>query len=190
MDLDPATPAPAFLFETFRFDRHGGLSRRREDGSWAQMAVGSRALDVLRTLVEQRGELVTKQALMDAAWGGVTVEDANLTVQMSALRRILDEGRSGASCIQTVIGRGYRFLPAVTREIAPAHPRSASAPPGITQPPIGNSEPPRDMPVTKLPVATPAPRGFPLWLTVAVALIMGALGFGARQGDRGWQPEL
>jgi hypothetical protein len=43
-----------------------------------------------------------------------TVEYSNLPVQIAALRRLLDEGRSGQSCIQTLPGRGYRFVDPVT----------------------------------------------------------------------------
>ncbi len=51
---------------------------------------------------------------MHAVWPETVVEDSNLTVQISALRRILDEGRSEGSCIQTIPGRGYRFVGRVT----------------------------------------------------------------------------
>jgi hypothetical protein len=54
------------------------------------------------------------------------VEDTNLTVQISALRRILDRGRAGGSCIQTVAGRGYRFVGAVVRCDRAAEARVAS----------------------------------------------------------------
>ena len=64
------------------------------------------------------GELVTKQTLMQAVWPGTIVEEANLTVQIATLRKVLDEGRTAGSCIQTVIGRGYRFRPSVER-VAP-----------------------------------------------------------------------
>ena len=58
-------------------------------------------------------------------WPETVVEDSNLTVQISALRRVLDRGRGNGSCIQTVAGRGYRFVAAMT------HP-SAEAPPAST----------------------------------------------------------
>jgi hypothetical protein len=51
---------------------------------------------------------------MDAVWPNAAVEESNLTVQISALRRALDADRSGASSIQTVPGRGYRFALPVT----------------------------------------------------------------------------
>jgi DNA-binding winged helix-turn-helix (wHTH) protein len=105
----PAT-ADIFLFEGFRLDRWGdGLSRRDERGVFVPVSVGLRALDVLGVLVERSDDLVSKEEIMAAVWGRTVVENANLTVQISALRRILDQGRSEGSCIQTVAARGYRF---------------------------------------------------------------------------------
>jgi adenylate cyclase len=114
MSNGPHPHDDTLCFEEFRLDRSEGLCRRHDSGRWDPVVVGSRAVDTLRVLAERRGQLATKQALMDAVWPGIAVEDANLTMQISALRRILDEGRVGGSCIQTIIGRGYRFLPAVT----------------------------------------------------------------------------
>ena len=80
-----------------------------------QVAVGSRALDVLGVLIERAGELVSKDEIMDVVWPGTTVEEANLTVQISALRRVLDNRGSERSTIQTVAGRGYRFVAVITQ---------------------------------------------------------------------------
>jgi DNA-binding winged helix-turn-helix (wHTH) protein len=105
-----------FLFEEFRLDRQGeGLSRRNERGVFVPMPIGLRALDVLGVLVERSGDLVTKEQIMAAVWGQAVVESANLTVQISGLRRVLDGGRAEGSCIQTVAARGYRFVAPVTR---------------------------------------------------------------------------
>ena len=109
---------PGFRFDAFRLDHRSGLCRLNGSGKAEPVALGSRALDVLKTLVESDGELVTKQTLMQAVWPGTIVEEANLTVQIATLRKVLDEGRTTASCIQTVIGRGYRFRPSVER-VAP-----------------------------------------------------------------------
>jgi adenylate cyclase len=107
--------ADSFLFEGFRLDRRGdGLSRRDETGVFVPIPIGRRALDVLGVLVERRGNLVSKEEIMAAVWGRTAVENANLTVQIAAVRRVLDQGRSEGSCIQTVAGRGYRFTAAVT----------------------------------------------------------------------------
>jgi TolB-like protein/DNA-binding winged helix-turn-helix (wHTH) protein/cytochrome c-type biogenesis protein CcmH/NrfG len=113
-----------FLFEDFRLDRQGtGLSRRDESGVFSPLSIGARTLDVLAVLVERPGDLVTKEEIMAAVWRRSVVENANLTVQIAALRRVLDKGRLEGSCIQTVAARGYRFLPAVTR-VAHADERS------------------------------------------------------------------
>lgn len=66
--------------------------------------VGARAFDVLCVLVDHAGELVTKKQLFDLVWPGLVVEENNLQVHVSTLRRIL-----GADAIVTVPGRGYRF---------------------------------------------------------------------------------
>ena len=108
--------ADIFLFEGFRLDRQGdGLSRRNERGVFAPVAIGLRALDVLSLLVERSGDLVSKEEIMAAVWGRTVVENANLTVQISALRRVLDERRTEGSCIRTVAARGYWFVAPVTR---------------------------------------------------------------------------
>jgi TolB-like protein/DNA-binding winged helix-turn-helix (wHTH) protein/Tfp pilus assembly protein PilF len=102
--------ANVVLFEGFRLDLSGGgLFRVDQAGVAAPVAISSRALDLLRLLVEQQGQLVSKHMIMQTVWPGTVVE-GNLTVQISALRRILDENRKEGSCIQTVPGRGYRFV--------------------------------------------------------------------------------
>jgi DNA-binding winged helix-turn-helix (wHTH) protein len=96
-------PDDIFLFEGFHFDRRG-LFRRNQRGVLVPVAVGGRALDVLGVLVERHGELLSKEEIMAAVWPKTAVEDGNLTLQISALRRILGHG-----CIQTVARRGYRL---------------------------------------------------------------------------------
>jgi adenylate cyclase len=91
--------------------------------------MGSRALDILGVLVERPGELVSRAEIMAAVWPGTAVEDSNLNVQIAALRRVLDEGRTERSCIQTISGRGYRLTVAVTRVEAEARARAAALSP-------------------------------------------------------------
>ncbi len=70
--------------------------------------LGARAFDVLQALIERRERLVTKEELLDLVWSGVVVEENNLQVQVSSLRKLL-----GPQVILTVPGRGYRFTAAV-----------------------------------------------------------------------------
>ena len=69
-----------------------------------------KALDVLVALVRRSGRLVTKDELLREVWPGTFVEEVNLTVHVSALRKALDRGRSGVAMIQTVPTHGYRFV--------------------------------------------------------------------------------
>jgi len=59
--------------------------------------LGSRAFDILAALVDRAGEVVTKEQLMARAWPQTFVEDANLKIQVSALRRALGDGQGGTS---------------------------------------------------------------------------------------------
>ena len=86
------------------------------------MALGARALDVLLALVERRARLVTKEELLELAWPGLVVEENNLQVQISALRKIL-----GAEAIATIPGLGYRFtVPLGANGAGPAAASTAS----------------------------------------------------------------
>lgn len=72
------------------------------------VTVGGRAFDVLLALAERRGAIATKTELLTAAWPGLIVEENNLQVQISALRKAL-----GARAITTVPGRGYQLAVSV-----------------------------------------------------------------------------
>ena len=112
--------AGVFLFERYRLDRRG-LFRRDESGAIVPIPIGSRALETLRVLVDRSGDLVSRNDIMNVVWAGTAVESSNLPVQIAALRRLLDNGEANVSYIQTVSGRGYRFIPPVTRVNADAN---------------------------------------------------------------------
>lgn len=83
------------------------------------IALGQRAVALLRLLLEQAGAPVSKQALIDAAWPNLAVEESNLTVQIAALRRVFEEV-GGAGWIETLPRRGYRYVgPAVVTRDPP-----------------------------------------------------------------------
>jgi TolB-like protein len=113
--MDRSDLAEALLIEgRFRLEQRG-LFRLDQAGKSEPVALGSRALDLLRLLAERQGELLGKDLIMEAVWPGVAVEESNLSVQISALRRVLDQGRQQGSCIQTIPNRGYRFVAPVRR---------------------------------------------------------------------------
>ena len=76
--------------------------RRLVDGEPA--ALGARAVDVLLAHVERRDRVVTKDELLELVWPGVVVEENNLQVQVSTLRKVL-----GPKALATIPGRGYQF---------------------------------------------------------------------------------
>ena len=126
--MDTLVSSDIVQFGNFRLDRRRGRLLRRDDrGVFAPVPVGSRALELLRVLIDHAGEVVSKHDIMHGVCPGTAVEDSNLTVQLSTLRRVLDAGRPEGSCTQTVPGRGYRFVEKVAVRVDPVG--EPSAPP-------------------------------------------------------------
>ena len=100
-----------FAFGPFVLDSAAGTLLRNE----APLAVGYRAFKLLETLVDRPGAVLGKAELMDAAWPGMAVEEANLTVQIAQLRKLLGPAADGGEWISTVPRIGYRFTRPVER---------------------------------------------------------------------------
>ena len=114
------------------------------------VALGRRAVALLRLLVERAGTPVSKEMLIRAAWPGLAVEESNLTVQIAALRRALGEQADGAGWIETLRGRGYRYLgPAIPITNAP---ENAPGPPARSLPAVARPDRPA---VAVLPFSAP-----------------------------------
>jgi len=92
--------------------------------------LGSRARDLLIALLEQAGQVITKEALSARVWPNIVVEEGSLRVHVAALRKALRDGQEGRRYIANVAGRGYSFVGEVvaTDEPDPA----AHAPPEPT----------------------------------------------------------
>ncbi|HEY5755203.1 MAG TPA: winged helix-turn-helix domain-containing protein [Steroidobacter sp.] len=99
----------SFVFGPFEFFADRQLLLK----GGSPVRVGGRALDLLAALVRNAGEVVTKRALMSHVWPSMVVEDGNLKVNMSALRRALSDGNDPVEYIETVTGLGYRFVETV-----------------------------------------------------------------------------
>jgi DNA-binding winged helix-turn-helix (wHTH) protein len=95
-----------FEFGRFRLDPRERLCLRDDRA----VPITPKAFDLLLYLVERHGHLVEKQELMHALWPNSIVEEGNLTFTISALRKVLDDSADGASAIQTIPTRGYRFV--------------------------------------------------------------------------------
>ena len=130
-----ALPAGVLRFGAVQIEVDG----RRLLVEGVDVPLGARAFDLLVALAERRDRVVPRSELLDLVWPGLVVEEGNLAVQVSTLRKVL-----GAQAIATVPGRGYRF----TLAAPVAH--LGVAPP-VSRPP----EPPRALgaPLPPMPTA-------------------------------------
>src|SRR5579862_8887663 len=112
---------PSFTFGPFRL-----VPAQRallQDGK--PLRLGSRSLELLLVLVQRAGEVVANEELIAQVWPNLHVEEGSLRVHVSALRRILGDGRAGLRYITNVPGRGYSFVAPVSRDDArPATPEA------------------------------------------------------------------
>jgi TolB-like protein/tetratricopeptide (TPR) repeat protein len=116
-----------YRFGPFRLDPEAGILYRGAEPTM----LGQRAVALLRLLLENAGVPVSKDALVEAGWGGLAVADNNLTVQIAALRRVLAEAANAESWIETLPRRGYRYVgPALATNVPDASTaaQAASAP--------------------------------------------------------------
>jgi DNA-binding winged helix-turn-helix (wHTH) protein/predicted ATPase/type II secretory pathway predicted ATPase ExeA len=97
-------------FDRFRFDR---AAHRLEDASGA-IPLNPKAFDVLRVLIERRGQLVLKDQLLDEVWPDTHVADGVLKVCIAEIRRALGDSATEPRFIETAHRRGYRFVAPVT----------------------------------------------------------------------------
>ncbi len=114
----PQQVAARYCFGEFRLCS----AERRLWRNGEPVALTPRALDLLLALLQAPGRVVGRDELMRSVWGGVSVQDSNLTVNLCLLRRAL----GGAErMIATVPGRGYQFVAPVRREFPQAETMAA-----------------------------------------------------------------
>ena len=94
--------------------------------------LGTRALEILAVLIEKPGQMVAKDELISRVWPTTVVEDINLRVHVSALRRAIGDGQQGNRFIVNAAGRGYSFVAEIgyareSPEPAPVIAKSARA---------------------------------------------------------------
>ena len=99
-----------YEFGPFRLD----VSRRLLFREGRPVTLTARLFETLLVLIEGKGRLVEKDELMNRLWPDTVVEEANLTVSVSSLRKALGESTKEHRFIVTVPGRGYQFVAEVT----------------------------------------------------------------------------
>ncbi len=113
-----------YEFGPFRLEPDERLLRNGD----RTLALAPKYFDLLVFLVQNSGRLLTKDQIMQTVWSGSFVEEANLTVAISAIRKTLAEKESGIQYIETVPKKGYRFT-ADVREVEEAP--TSSLPPKL-----------------------------------------------------------
>ena len=106
----------SYAFADFQIDPR----RRTLLKSGRPVTLNPKTFELLVTLVEHNGAVLTKDDLLDLVWPGQAVEENNLTVHMSALRKVLGERRGEHKFVVTIPGRGYCFVAEVRRADAEA----------------------------------------------------------------------
>jgi TolB-like protein/DNA-binding winged helix-turn-helix (wHTH) protein/Tfp pilus assembly protein PilF len=98
-------------FDSFRLD----VPNRKLLRAGTPVFLQAKAFDVLVVLIENGGRLIGKDELFSRVWPDQIVEESNLTVQVSAIRRALGDNKDDPHYIITVPGHGYRFASNVLR---------------------------------------------------------------------------
>jgi DNA-binding winged helix-turn-helix (wHTH) protein/tetratricopeptide (TPR) repeat protein len=142
----------------------------------------NRTLALLAVLLERAPSLVNKDEILSLVWSGSVVEEGNIAFHIASLRKTLDGTGDAGSCIETVRGRGYRFVAPVTvRDIATSVPLVPTGPAALPKPSgdVVETATPHESPPTR-PIAVPNPRRIPLFPVVA------AIGLGVIIAGTGW----
>src|ERR1700686_870345 len=129
-----------FTLGSFRLDTGRRVLLRGDES----VMLRPRVFDTLLLLATRRGEVVTKEELMDSVWPDTVVEENNLNQNILALRRILESAGNGDVRIETVPRRGYRLI-SPAAEDAPA----ATPPPSVRESSVALSGMPRRRPLPR-----------------------------------------
>lgn len=175
-----------YEFGPFRLDP--GERRLLRDGE--PVALTPKCFDLLVMFVGNSGHLLEKAELLERLWPGQFVEEANLSFNVSSLRKALGEGRDGQHFIETVPKKGFRFVARVVDHAGVdadlAVGKKSPVPPADDREEVGES-PTRSAPeaagsALPIPTASPSRRSQRLRILFAVlgALALGLLAYGLR----------
>ena len=161
----PMSPSPkpvcAYAFGEFRLNAQDRILER----NGARVLLTPKVIDILFVLVQNAGQLVTKESLMKAVWPDVTVVESGLTRNISVLRKALEEDAPEGSYIETIPRRGYRFVANVTPQYYEPEPSP--------QPEIETL--PSPVAIENVTTSVEPKTHFLRWLTLAGSILLGAL---------------
>lgn len=161
---------PLYKFGSFSLDATAKVLLREGQS----VALTRKAVETLLVLVENEGQVVSKEEMLRAIWPDRVVDEANLTQNIAMVRRALGAEAGSPAFIETFPGRGYRLKGPVILE------QPEAEPPAVPEP---GSEVPSTVSVTNESSSVPPPamrrfsgRGFPAWLVLAVAFVLAVVG--------------
>lgn len=160
-----------YEFNGFRFDTQKRCLKFGDD----LVQLPPKSLDVLDVLIENHRDVVTREDLIDAVWEESFVDDANLTVAVSALRKTLSSYNGNENYIQTISRKGYRFVGQVKEKI-----EVRDEPIVVTRQSIEKFTIHEEA-----PLSLPGPRA-KLLRVMVVGVLLAVIGFGALFAYRGW----
>ena len=105
-----STSQPRFQFGEYELD----CARRTLTRGGEGLTLNSKAFELLKVLIEGHGDVLTKEELLDRVWPDQFVEENNLTVQISTLRKLFGERKGEHNFIATIPGKGYKFVAELT----------------------------------------------------------------------------
>ncbi|MGA1367864.1 MAG: winged helix-turn-helix domain-containing protein [Blastocatellia bacterium] len=130
----------SYEFGDFRVDpEKQQLTRQGE-----QIQIRPRHFEVLLFLLENRGQVVTREAILDQVWTGLAIEDSNLSQAIHSLRHVIDNPGQKESWILTIPKRGYLFLLEISREDSALLPERSPSRTEVETVPTKESLPPDD----------------------------------------------
>jgi DNA-binding winged helix-turn-helix (wHTH) protein/TolB-like protein len=174
IQLKPLEVNHLYQFSRFRFDPDNHLLE--SEGS--PISLTPKAFEILLVLVQNGTRLTTKEELMRKVWPDSFVEEANLTVNISALRRLLGETPSGQQYIETVPKKGYRFAVPVSQPPVDNHAPGTPLVPTVDPPPVASG--PHTDPLTGDARADRSGLRSPFMiLGVIAAMVLAVLGYRA-----------
>ena len=171
---------PTYIFSEFCLDP----ARRLLTRSGEQIDLSPKAFDLLIALIENRGRVLSKDELLDRVWDGQFVEENNLAVQVSALRKAFGETSHDHKFIVTVPGKGYKFV----AEIGSGGPEAVAVANGngrsLAEPDLNFAATPTGSSITPAPETGVGSRWILtiIGITLAAVLLIGA--FSAFLPDR------
>lgn len=167
-----------YVFDDLVLDvRKRGVFRGKEP-----ITLNAKAFDLLLFFVENAGRVVGKDEILDSVWKDQFVEESNLTVQISAIRKALKDQASDPRFLATVPGRGYQFI-AVVKASTPPEPRP-EVPETVSEPLTVPERSKDELPAAKGP-ESPIGKWLIAGVASAVVLVVVLTGAYFWSGDHG-----